>query len=74
MVASRRKTKIRKGEYERNITKKRYLALLLAVVMIFSTIMPNMVFAAGSNTIVYGPEDCTLSGGANVQTDASRGT
>lgn len=57
-----------------NITKKRYLALLLAVVMIFSTIMPNMVFAAGSDTIVYGPEDCTLSGGANVQTDASRGT
>ena len=47
MVASRRKIKIRKGEYEMNITKKRYLALLLAVVMIFSTIMPNMVFAAG---------------------------
>ena len=43
-----------------NITKKRYLALLLAVVMIFSTITPNMVFAAGSDTIVYGPEDCEL--------------
>ena len=39
-----------------NITKKRYLALLLAVVMIFSTITPNMVFAAGSDTIVYGSE------------------